>query len=310
GSRGDSCLVEAAYGAEGQIGRDLEVLHVGQFLDLVLGEGALTAHGHHTVGTTYVVQGAKGQGIDQVVHVAELPVLLVSLDGQEARCGEVAVDQAVQLRADQRCRTYHGDVQARMCASGPLDQRFDLGEITHETVAVVKDRRGVLGDRNRVVEGGAVDHGAGDQDDSGDPRGRGGGQHGLGGADVVVTAIGRPGLRRAVVGRVHQDMHALQAGAKPWAAHVRDTPAYTHQAASTTPSPPSRRVIRAGSHTSALRQVTPRRSANSLSMATISRGPVEPSGSANRCTRSRPTPEAAPVTATTVPVPPCGLCSG
>src|SRR5699024_8590028 len=107
GGRGDSCLVEAAYGAEGQIGGDLEVLHVGQFLDLVLGEGALTAHGHHTVGTTYVVQGTKGQGVDQVVHVAELPVLLVSLDGQQARCGEVAVDQGVQFRTDQRRRTYH-----------------------------------------------------------------------------------------------------------------------------------------------------------------------------------------------------------
>src|SRR5699024_10533951 len=119
--------------------------------------------------------------------------------------------------------------QARMCAAGPLYQRFDLGEITHETVAVVKDRRGVLGDRNRVVEGVVVDHGAGDEDDSGDPRGRGGGQHGLGGADVVVTAIGRPGLRRAVVGRVHQDVHALQAGDQPWVAHVRDTPGDTAQ---------------------------------------------------------------------------------
>src|SRR5699024_12572132 len=76
GSRGDSCLVEAAYGAEGQIGRDLEVLHVGQFLDLVLGEGALTAHGHHTVGTTYAVPAAKGQGTAQVLDEAALHVLL------------------------------------------------------------------------------------------------------------------------------------------------------------------------------------------------------------------------------------------
>src|SRR5699024_2388194 len=64
----------------------------------------------------------------------------------------------------------------------------------------------------------------GDQDDSGEPRGRGGGQHGLGGADVVATAIGRPGLRRTVVGCVHQDVHALQASDQPWVAHVRDTP--------------------------------------------------------------------------------------
>ena len=143
--------------------------------------------------------------------MAELPAGREALDREQARRLEMPGDQGVDAVADQRGRSGDTDLQAQMGAGRPLGQVLDLQQVADHAVVGLGAERRILGQRDRIVRLCAVDHRAGHQHDPAHAAGRGGGEHGLGAADIESTPGPGIRVRRQVEVGVHDNVHVGQA---------------------------------------------------------------------------------------------------
>ncbi len=214
-------------GAERQVGGEFEGAQLGDLFDFGVVEVAVAAHGEGAAFAFGLRTHHEVQGAGEVFDVAELPFGGAPFDGEQPGGGEVPAEQGVHAGADERCGAQHGHGQSGVGSAGQRGQFFDFDEVADEAgVDFAAERQGLV-EGNLVVGVGPVDHGAGDEDDSGDPLRGGGSQHSLCGADVVGAALPSRSLQGAVVGGVDEDVHPRKQGGEPRIAHVRDVPGHS-----------------------------------------------------------------------------------
>ena len=145
-----------------------------------------------------------------------------------SKCLVTSVSTSV---ADQGGGPHHGHRHARVGPRRAARQLLDLQQVPGHAAVRVRGERHVLGQRDRVVGPGAVDHRAGHQHHAPDPPGRGRGEHGLRPAHVEGPARPGVGVGRQVVVGVHHDVDAGQPPGQGRVPHVGHPPGHARDVA-------------------------------------------------------------------------------